>query len=552
MSLSLKRDEPIFDTFNESKRFMNKKFYNNKEYKKNLPITTIFQRYILKNSQLTKYIYYLIFVFIIFIISLITLNKIYNSSSRHENKSLYNTKYLVQNYTKLSTENDSSINNNLFINNSMINNASFIEKFKNILPRINLKDNNSTLKRIFKSNQLFIGDANITNEYLHFIRPINEDEENNYNQKLYENIIPDITENRTYVYNFKDYFTLCNEGRLIDSEKLKYSNEPLISIIVPSYNKKNEIIKSIRSIQNQSLKNIEIIIVDDYSTDHSKDIYKDLLENDPRIRVFWHLKNLGIWRSRLDGFLYSRAKYIIHFDMGDLYINNFVLEDFYNIVSKYSLDSLRFSSYTYRNKSNPFDYSHVTFYNYDLKISYKKRDFDITTYEYGTIWNRLIRANVITKGLYLLDSIILNAYKNMWEDRWWNTLVNKFSNNYVMVNRPGYLYLISFDGEGTMKKGNTTMNDKCIREFIYFWVFDLKLLPKEDNKESIIKTLYKFNQNNNQYLGSPIHLDFISTRFPVYEYFLNLLLNDDYISNKNKDFIRLLYNNYLNQIKKNK
>jgi hypothetical protein len=267
----------------------------------------------------------------------------------------------------------------------MINNASFIEKFKNILPRINLKDNNSTLKSIFKSNQLFIGDANITNEYLHFIRPINEDEENNYNQKLYENIIPDITENRTYVYNFKDYFTLCNEGRLIDSEKLKYSNEPLISIIVPSYNKKNEIIKSIRSIQNQSLKNIEIIIVDDYSTDHSKDIYKDLLENDPRIRVFWHLKNIGIWRSRLDGFLYSRAKYIIHFDMGDLYINNFVLEDFYNIVSKYSLDSLRFSSYTYRNKSNPFDYSHVTFYNYDLRISYKKRDFDITTYEYGTI-----------------------------------------------------------------------------------------------------------------------------------------------------------------------
>ena len=93
---------------------------------------------------MTKYIYYLIFVFIIFIISLITLNKIYNSSSRHKNKSLFNTKYLVQNYTKLSTKNDSSINKNLFINNS-INNASFIKKFKNILPRINLNDNKCTL-----------------------------------------------------------------------------------------------------------------------------------------------------------------------------------------------------------------------------------------------------------------------------------------------------------------------------------------------------------------------------------------------------------------------
>jgi hypothetical protein len=138
----------------------------------------------------------------------------------------------------------------------------------------------------------------------------------------------------------------------------------------------------------------------------------------------------------------------------------------------------------------------------------------------------------------------------MWEDRWWNTLVNKFGNSYVMINRPGYFYLISFDGEGTMKKGNATMNDICIREFIYFWVFDLKLLPKEDNKESIINILYTFNQSYNEYLGSPIHLDFISTRFPVYEYFLNLLLNDEFVSNKNKDFIRTLYKNYLNQVNK--
>jgi glycosyltransferase involved in cell wall biosynthesis len=341
-----------------------------------------------------------------------------------------------------------------------------------------------------------------------------------------------------------------NEGRLISSEKFEYSNEPLISIIIPSYNKENQILKSIRSIQNQSLKNIEIIIVDDYSIDNSKDIYKYLLETDPRIRVFRHLKNMGLWRSRLDGFLYSRAKYIIHFDMGDQYINNFVLEDNYNIISKYNLDSVKFSSYTYNNKSEPFNYRHVKFNNFELKISYEKRYFDVTTYEYGTIWNRLIRANVITKGLYLLDTIIYNAYKNMWEDRWWNTLANKFSNSYVMNNRPGYLYLISFDGEGTMKKGNATMNDLCIREFILFWVFDLKLLPKEDNKESIIKILYTFNQSDNKYLGSPIHLDFISTKNPIYEYFLNSLLNDDFVSDKNKDFIRTLYNNYLNQINK--
>jgi hypothetical protein len=118
MSFDLRREESIYDTFNENKRFifMNKQFYNNKKYKKEFQLITKFQSYIylIKNCQLTKYLYYLIFVIII-MISLILFNKIYNSSRRNESKTLFNTKYLVQNYTKLSTENDSSINNNLFL-----------------------------------------------------------------------------------------------------------------------------------------------------------------------------------------------------------------------------------------------------------------------------------------------------------------------------------------------------------------------------------------------------------------------------------------------------
>ena len=116
---------------------------------------------------------------------------------------------------------------------------------------------------------------------------------------------------------------------------------PIISIIIPSFNKYDVILKSVRSIQNQSFKNIEIIIVDDFSTDNSNDIFKYLLKSDPRIRIFTHIKNLGVWRTRLDGFLYSRGKYIIHFDAGDLYSDPFVLEDAYNLIEKYNLDSVK-------------------------------------------------------------------------------------------------------------------------------------------------------------------------------------------------------------------
>lgn len=75
----------------------------------------------------------------------------------------------------------------------------------------------------------------------------------------------------------------------------------------------------------------------------------------------------------------------------------------------------------------------MTFPDEYRKIFYGEKYFDVTNYNYGTIWNRLFRANVLIKGLYILDHYILNAYKNMWEDRWHNTLINKFSRSNLMI-----------------------------------------------------------------------------------------------------------------------
>ena len=61
---------------------------------------------------------------------------------------------------------------------------------------------------------------------------------------------------------------------------------------------------------------------------------------------------MGVWRSRLDGLLYSRGKYIINFDSGDLYADNLVLEESYNLLRQYNLDSVRFSFILFRNAKN--------------------------------------------------------------------------------------------------------------------------------------------------------------------------------------------------------
>ena len=76
---------------------------------------------------------------------------------------------------------------------------------------------------------------------------------------------------------------MCIEGKLINETEIrnyKKPNIPFISVIVALFNKEKVLLGSIRSIQNQSLKNIEIIIVNDASTDSSSKILDSLLEED--------------------------------------------------------------------------------------------------------------------------------------------------------------------------------------------------------------------------------------------------------------------------------
>ena len=249
-----------------------------------------------------------------------------------------------------------------------------MNRFQEILPRINLNDiNYPSIKEVFESRNLYISDKNLTNEYIHYLRKIDNHKEIKYYQNLYEGLKPniDFLFNRKNQININKFYNICNEEKLISQKEIKYNRKPLISVIMIAYNKAKVILKSLRSIQNQSLKNIEIIIVNDCSTDESQHILDSVLKTDPRIRIFTHLKNMGAWRSRLDGFLYSNAPYVIHFDSGDFYSDNLILEDAYQFVTKYNLDSLRFAFQLSKSEKNlSFHKRVITFKNKDTKIGY--------------------------------------------------------------------------------------------------------------------------------------------------------------------------------------
>ena len=425
-------------------------------------------------------------------------------------------------------------------------------KYIDIFPMLINNKKPKNLNQIFKSRQLFIKGVNITNNYIHYIRPMNEKNELKYKKRYSKKEIKFYShylKKKEGQFNYIKFGELCMNTKLINKKKIYLSDKPLISIILPSYNKENIIINSVRSIQNQSLKNIEIIIVDDCSTDNSSIYFKYLLETEPRVRIFTHLKNMGVWRSRIDGFLYSRGEYVIHFDVGDLYEDNLVLEDAYNIAKKYNLDSVKmffrliFSYQDFKKYKIPYIFKKKYYYT---KIVYKPNieKYNRKIYKkWGNIWTRLTRKNIFTKGLYLLNNRVLNIYKNFWEDIWWNKLVNKVSYSFLVVQRFQYLYYKGDKkGEGKIKINTEIQRDNMIHEYIYFLYFDLNLLPKEDTKKKIINTLHRYNN-----ITSRINLSYFRSKFYILDNLLKELIKDPYVSKNDKKF---LHNLLINSLKR--
>lgn len=98
----------------------------------------------------------------------------------------------------------------------------------------------------------------------------------------------------------------------------------LISVIVPVYNTARWLPKCIDSILGQDYKNIEVILVNDASTDKSLDVCRRYADADKRIRIIDKPKNEGLEQARISGLSVARGEYVMHVDSDD-WLNDCVL-----------------------------------------------------------------------------------------------------------------------------------------------------------------------------------------------------------------------------------
>lgn len=248
--------------------------------------------------------------------------------------------------------------------------------------------------------------------------------------------------------------------------------DKLISIIVPIYNSDKYLFRCINSLIKQSYQNLEIILIDDGSTDNSKKICNYFLKKDKRIKFFIK-SNGGVSSARNLGLLNAKGDYIAFVDSDD-YIEADMLEKLLNSLieneSQISICNLIFEDHSGKELTS-YNTSNCQFDRYDLP----NKMYNFLSIN-GYVWNKLYDKNLIFKGSY---TILFDENIGILEDNLFNYKIfeNNSKFNCCYINEKLYHYV---------QNQKSTMNQ----------AFSIKKLEQFEVREKQIAILEKNNINS--------------------------------------------------------
>ena len=467
----------------------------------------IIEKYIIKKLDLIKCF---IAFNIIFILYYFFTSKIYRLNlnyTNHINKLILN----IINEDK----NNNITYNNSFVNitknkawNNIINNDTKINKKKNISEQNEDKTNTDIL---LENNK-------------------NKSKEHIYRDYTFDSLQESFNK-------AKSFLEKSSKGILInDKTKFISSENPIVTAIIPVYNSQRFINRAIKSVQNQDLLDIEIILVNDCSTDDSLNIISEIQKEDPRIKIITNKKNMGILYSRSIGALSSKGKYIFSLDNDDMFLDFDVFSTITNIANATGIDIIEFKGVMSRQASNILNTKIYNIWftsdkNFEL-FQPELTEYSITTgntydsYELNTIfiWCKCVKADIYKKTLEIIGEEKYSRYMIAHEDCVISFALLNVANSYKYVGKYGIYNIVRSGSAITINKKkellnyikelyfadivvdfekNTTTFKKVIPA-ITFKVLNLKLLEK------VITTDIYYKKILYSILDRVLNLDYIS------------------------------------------
>lgn len=316
-----------------------------------------------------------------------------------------------------------------------------------------------------------------------------------------------------------------------------------VSIIIVAYNIENYIERCMESVVNQSFKNIEIIVVNDGSTDGTLKILNKFKESDNRIKIITQ-ENNGVMEARNTGFNYATGEYILFVD-GDDWLELECIEKLYSKSNSENNDIVIFN----------FFWSYDDTIKFENEFNYKSNDIIMNPLKSlfignitPSIWTKFIRRKYITdnnvsfpskinfaEDLATVSSLFIskpnvgilreNLY-NYYQRR--DSVTKQISPKILDVNKA-----ILFIKEKLLE--NNIYNDfkKEFELMIYVHLFVQRFLTADSIKE-IHKEVYKqykehkVETKNNSYINEFIRSQPLSLRIRIKTYDKNYYLGSVY------------------------
>ena len=245
-------------------------------------------------------------------------------------------------------------------------------------------------------------------------------------------------------------------------------SQPFISIIIPTYNVESYIARCLDSCINQTLHNIEILVIDDCGSDDSIKIAQRYADKDSRIRIIHNEKNLGTFGSRIEGIKAAEGRYIAFLDADD-YLKPKTCEKMFQLFTNSTLapthtlidlkttesapDIIHFKSHYTANKQAklPAKLTHYT--RYALPTRFSKAplhneqiasNFFLASKQFPkfTIWDKCYKTSLVKKTLPFIENFI-PLRLTMAEDMLKFFVISAFAKSYVSVDSRLYVYCLN-------------------------------------------------------------------------------------------------------------
>lgn len=234
-----------------------------------------------------------------------------------------------------------------------------------------------------------------------------------------------------------------------------------ISIIIPAYNIENEITRCVESLLEQTYQNLEIILVNDGSSDGTLNVLQELSQRDPRIRVI-NKSNEGVTRARLDGVKAATGDWIGFVD-GDDYVEPMMFEILLENAYQYDADishcgyQMVFPSRVdyYYNTGRVVQQDHIT----GLK------DLLIGAFIEPGLCNKLFKRDLFKK---IIQSNVMNLEIRNNEDLLMNFYLFREAKRSVFIDRCFYHYIVRPCSAATGTMNAHKLSDPIkVRRIIY-------------------------------------------------------------------------------------